>query len=73
MMISSLRDLALESNECYKKSVPSVTDPKGCGHTQQEGFGRWFVMLVRPDPFRDLDRLTQQLLGMIREPMPARR
>src|SRR6478752_4299801 len=28
-----------------------------------EGPGRWFVMLMRTDPFRDLDRLTQQLLG----------
>src|SRR6478735_2668245 len=30
---------------------------------QMEGPGRWFVMLMRTDPFRDLDRLTQQLLG----------
>jgi HSP20 family protein len=27
-----------------------------------EELGRWFVMLMRTDPFRDLDRLTQQLL-----------
>src|SRR6476661_7705661 len=30
---------------------------------QVEGPGRWFVMLMRTDPFRDLDRFTQQLLG----------
>src|SRR5664279_4646332 len=30
---------------------------------QRRGPGRWFVMLMRTDPFRDLDRLTQQLLG----------
>src|SRR6478609_10820078 len=35
----------------------------GAEHTLQKGPGRWFVMLIRTDPFRDLDRLTQQLLG----------
>src|SRR6478752_6467574 len=38
-----------------------------CEHTSRT-LGRWFVMLMRTDPFRDFDRLTQQLLGTSARP-----
>ena len=51
------------SGKSYNGSVPPGIDTGGSvkrsGHTAREP-GRWLVMLMRTDPFRDLDRLTQQ-------------
>src|SRR6185295_1561630 len=40
----------------------------GGGEHTSRTLGRWFVMLMRTDPFRDFDRLTQQLLGTSARP-----
>src|SRR6476661_3552730 len=56
-----MHPLAPRSRRWYNKSIPLISDMDGMGIRGRP----WevFVMLMRTDPFRDFDRLAQQLLG----------
>ena len=53
--------LALFRHECYIKDVSATTDSGE--RTDNTIRWRWYPMLMRTDPFRELDRLTQQVFG----------
>src|SRR3954463_13015716 len=53
--------LAQNYFRCYKKSVTVATD-------LSKYHVRGKIMLMRTDPFRDLDRLAQQVLGTAARP-----
>src|SRR5690348_14260635 len=60
--------LASSCHECYMKSIAHTTDlARGvCGpyrSIHRTGVMEVDTMLMRTDPFRELDRLTQQVLG----------
>src|SRR3954468_2241175 len=61
-----ISDLAVAVHLCYKKSIAHATDHRvirGPSGASKNDTMEVNTMLMRTDPFRELDRLTQQMIG----------